>query len=267
MAINLNQKIIKDMCGTVSFKRGEAFYRANKVTFEAYSSEGCRATVAAMEDFHVTIAKDSNGDISTACSCPTLASVKSDCQHIAAVLLAINDHQRKGTTPFIKTERRESHSNVQNQELTKGLLTLFDNRSKRSSGHQLHFENRQIIEAAFICKPFTVDKGQSLIGIEAKIGPAHVQDIRGFLEEVKNGRPSRLSDTFTYDPALHCFQIETAAVIQQLIQVTHDEKVYVNAMQDTVDHAIRQHMLLVPPSSFEQLVPLLSKAPLVKLTA
>ena len=31
MDIKLNQKIIKEMCGTVSFKRGEAFYRSNKV--------------------------------------------------------------------------------------------------------------------------------------------------------------------------------------------------------------------------------------------
>ena len=30
--IKVNQKIIKEMCGTVSFKRGESFYRANKVT-------------------------------------------------------------------------------------------------------------------------------------------------------------------------------------------------------------------------------------------
>ena len=61
MDIKLNQKIIKDMCGAVSFKRGEAFYRANKVTFESYHPDGCEATVKGMEDFHVTIEVDAVG--------------------------------------------------------------------------------------------------------------------------------------------------------------------------------------------------------------
>ena len=47
--------MIKDMCGAVSFKRGDAFYRANKVTFKTYSPDGCEATVTGTEDFHVTI--------------------------------------------------------------------------------------------------------------------------------------------------------------------------------------------------------------------
>ena len=88
------------MCGTVSFKRGDAFYRANKVTFEKYSPDGCEATVTGTEDFHVTIQKDENGGLHTKCSCPTLDSFQKDCQHIAAVLLSIYEHQRQGTSPI-----------------------------------------------------------------------------------------------------------------------------------------------------------------------
>ena len=72
MDIKVNDKIIKEMCGTVSFKRGDSFYRANKVTFNQYSSDFCEATVNGTEDFHVTIEKDVTGDIGTNCSCPTL---------------------------------------------------------------------------------------------------------------------------------------------------------------------------------------------------
>ena len=99
MDIKLNQKIIKDMCGAVSFKRGEAFHRANKVTFESYRPDGCEATVKGKEDFHVTIEVDAVGGFQTKCSCPTLASFPRDCQHIAAVLLSVYDHQRDGTIP------------------------------------------------------------------------------------------------------------------------------------------------------------------------
>ena len=151
MNIKLNQKIIKDMCGTVSFKRGDAFYRANKVTFENYSPDGCEATVTGTEDFHVIIEKDENGGLHTKCSCPTLASFQKDCQHIAAVLLSIYEHQRQGTSPI--GPREPQSDSATNQELTEGLLTLFNDQPIRSSGHQLHFENRQVLDVEFTCKP------------------------------------------------------------------------------------------------------------------
>ncbi|GAA3325166.1 hypothetical protein GCM10020331_055930 [Ectobacillus funiculus] len=59
---------------------------------------------------------------------------------------------------------------------------------------------------------------------------------------------------------------ETDAVIQQLIQVVHDEKkVYVDALPDNSNYTISNHMLFIPPSSWERLIPLLTRAPLVKL--
>lgn len=139
--IKLNQKIIKDMCGTVSFKRGDAFYRANKVTFESYHPDGCEATVKGIEDFHVSIEVDAAGGFHTKCSCPTLASFQRDCQHIAAVLLSVYEHQRQGTIPEGLNEPQSDAS--ANMKLTDGLLTLFNNQPVRSSGHQLHFENRR----------------------------------------------------------------------------------------------------------------------------
>lgn len=251
------------MCGTVSFKRGDAFYRANKVTFEKYNPDGCEATVAGMGDFHVTIEKVANGGFRTKCSCPTLASFQSDCQHIAAVLLSIYGHQRQGTIPIGPSEPQSDSST--NQALTEGLLTLFNDQPIRSSGHQLHFENRQVLDAEFTCKSVTIGKGPHMLGIEVKIGPTNVQNIRDFLEQVKEGKPSLLSVSFTYDPTLHCFQKETDAVIGHLIQVIHDEKVYVDALPNKSDYTISNHMLLIPPSSWERLMPLLTKAPLVKL--
>lgn len=256
MNIELDHKKIKEMCGTVSFKRGDSFYRAGKVKFDDYRPNRCEATVEAMEDFYVTIEADESGGLHTSCSCPTLSSVKTDCQHIAAVLLAIYDHQEHGTKPVIPGV----HQTESSQALTEGLLTLFEDQPKRKSGHQLHFENRKVLDAEFTCKPVTMANGQHLFGIEMKIGPTHVQQIRPFLAQVKEGQPSVLSDLFTYNPSLHCFQKETDDVIQQLIQVLYDEKV-----SDEPDHTLSGKLLLIPPSSWEQLLPLLRKAPMVQL--
>ncbi|MGS2778071.1 DEAD/DEAH box helicase [Robertmurraya sp. GLU-23] len=251
MNIRLNHKIIKDMCGAVSFKRGDSFYRADRVTFQSYHHQGCEATVTGAEDFNVRVEVDSHGDFQTLCSCPSLPSFKNDCQHIAAVLLAIYDYQKKGTVPFIPSEHRNA-----NQELTEGLLTLFAHQSKRSSGHQLHFENRQVVEIAFTCKIISI-MDKEMLGVELTIQSILVQNIRDFLEQMKNGVPISLSDTFTYDPSVHCFQRETDAVIHQLVQVTHDEKVH-GAVPSS-------QMLLITPTSWERLLPFLVKAPNVSL--
>ena len=193
------------------------FIDANKVTVENYGPDGCEATVAGIDDFHVTIKKDERGSLLTKCSCPTLASFQKDCQHIAAVLLSIYALQRQGKIPNGPSELQSD--SLKNQELTEGLLTLFNAQPKRSSGHQLHFENRQVLDAEFTCKPVTLGKGQYMFGVKVKIGPTNVQNIRDFLKHVKDGRPSLLSNSFTFDPNLHCFQKETDALIQLLIQV------------------------------------------------
>ncbi|WP_223591527.1 DEAD/DEAH box helicase [Neobacillus bataviensis] len=247
MNIRLHSKMIKEMCGTVSFKRGEAFYRSNKVTFENYGPVRCEAIVSGTEDFHVVIEREDNGGFRSKCTCPVLTSFQKDCQHIAAVLLAIHDHQRKGTTPF-----REVSSNS-GENLAEGVLNLFNNQPIRSSGHQLHFENRTVLEVELTCEPILIDE-QYLLGMEIKIGPITVPNIRDFLSAVDQGRPIMFSSLFSYEPYLHCFQPEIDSVIKKLIQVIQDNK-----------HTGESKLLPIPPSSWKELQPLLTKAPLVKL--
>ncbi|WP_286230863.1 SNF2 helicase associated domain-containing protein [Neobacillus mesonae] len=246
MNINLTHKQIKEMCGTVSFKRGDYFYHAKKVKFEEYSSGRCQAMVIGEEKFHVTIEAGAGGEIFAECTCPKLASFEKDCQHIAAVLIAIYEQQQKGMTPEIA-----------NQSLTQGLMTIFDEKPVRSSGHQLHFEKRAVLDVVFSCKPVPAGDGRNIIGIKMNVADAEVDPIRPFLEHVKNGTRDALTNSFTYDPSQHCFQNDTDAVIQQLIQVMQDEKLYGQAGQG--------QMLQIPSTSWERILPLLLRAPNVKL--
>ncbi|MFC5465947.1 SNF2 helicase associated domain-containing protein [Lederbergia graminis] len=256
MDIKLSQKAIKELCGTVSFKRGDSLYRAGRVVFKDYSSDRCSATIAGMEDVLVAIERESNGDFRTECTCPKLASVKWECQHVAAVLLAIYEHQRNGTNP------NESVETDTNQALTEGFMSIFNQNPSRSSGHQLHFEERQVLNLLFICKPIKVDRDQIMLGIEMMIGPMKVNNIRQFLQRVREGQTLPLSPSFTYDSSLHCFSIETDLVIRELIQVVEDEKVYGKTVPDEEPS---NQILLIPPSSKERLIALLTKAPLVRV--
>ncbi|MFE8697621.1 SNF2 helicase associated domain-containing protein [Cytobacillus sp. FJAT-53684] len=265
MNLKINQKMITEMCGIVSYKRGDAFYRANKVTFIHSGPKGCEAIVAAAEDFYVTIKKEENGAFRTECSCPKLASYDRKCQHVAAVLLAIYDRQRQEAPPSFQELSNQGESNTP-QGLTEEIISLFNGKPIRSSGHQLHFENRQVLEATIFCTPITIDKNQIIMGIEIGIGSNKVEKIREFLANIKHGRISLLSKTLTHNPEIHCFQRETAAVIGQLIEVVNDEDMYRKSLSNKINVKVSDAQLLIPPTSWEKLLQLLVLAPSVKLT-
>lgn len=253
------------MCGIVSYKRGDAFYRTNKVTFLKYGPEDCEATVTATEVFNVTIKKERNNVFHTECSCPKLASFDRKCQHIAAVLLAINELQRNGN-PSLTQKVEKLGDRTTPQGLTEEIISLFSNKPARLSGHQLHFENRQVLEATFYCTPVTIDKDKMIMGISISIETTKVENIREFLASVKIGRPSLLSKTLTYNPDIHCFQREIDAVIGQLKEVVNDEDMYRKSLSNESNVKLRNDQLLIPPTSWERLLQFLLLAPSVKLS-
>jgi len=241
----IHQKLIKERCGTVSFKRGEVYYRSNKVKMDEFYSNYCEATVMGEEDFYVTVTGEANGELHANCSCPKLASFDKDCQHIAAVLIAIHYEQR--------------NENSQGREVTEEFFTLFQDESIRSTGHQRHFENRQVLPCEILIKPVPVKTGGALIGIELTIHSIKVQQVREFLQSIKEGVPFQLSDSFIFNQQLHCFEIDTDTVIQKLIKVAQEEKIYSSTEVNN------NEQLLIQPSSWEGLLPLLIKAPRVKV--
>lgn len=249
------------MCGTVSFKRGDSFYRANKVTIKYMSENRCVAIVKGVEDFHVVIEKDSKKTIISTCTCPSLDSFNKDCQHIAAVLLFIFENQQKVDNSKLVESQTSADLGLSN-----GLLSLFSEHTNPPlSRAKLHFEDREILDAIFICKPLKIPEGRYLLAIEMKIGTTYVQNIREFLKQVNLGKPSVLSLSFTYDQTLHCFCKETNDVLQKLIQVVRDESIFLEALPKEFTASISNPLLIISPTFWEQLLPLLIKVPLVKV--
>lgn len=240
MNIKVNQKIIKDLCGTVSFKKGEAYFRAGKVTIDEHTLELCRATVKGAEDFHVTISKDRSGHIQSSCSCPTLGNFTKSCQHVAAVLLAI-------------AERKASGENVQQPV---GILTLFQDKPIRKSRHQLHFENRQVLDVQFTLKPCAIGNSQYLFGMGLTINQTKISDIRVFLQHVEAGKRYRLSPSFTFDRNEQCFDDEVDVVLQLLIRIARDELALSTSTSS-------KDILLIPPSAWKGLMTLLVQVPVL----
>ncbi|MEI2663036.1 DEAD/DEAH box helicase [Rossellomorea sp. LJF3] len=237
----IHQKLIKERCGTVSFKRGEAYYRSNKVKLDEYSRHYCRGTVMGEEEFHVTIQEDSKGDIEASCSCPKLASFEKDCQHIAAVLLKLENVERK--------------MNRNEEGVTEQFFTLFHEESFRSPAKLRHFENRQIVRCEFLIHPMSTQDGGDKLGIECTIDGNKIKPLRTFLEFINEGKPFHVSESFIFNPEFHYFETDTAAVIQYLVKVSKSSVMEKNDGDN----------LLITPASWENLIPLLKRPKDVKV--
>lgn len=260
MKLKLNHKIIKEMCGTVSFKRGDSFYRTNKVIIHEYHDDFCEATVKGGEDFHVTVKKGDTGEIQTSCTCPTLPGYSKCCQHVAAVLIAIYEQSQQEIlqTNFIS-------QGTDTREPVDDFIDIFENRDIRTSGHQLHFEKRKVLDTHFTLKSYKISKEEYLLGIEVQIGKDKIQNIRQFLQDIKQGKSSLLSSQFTYDPSLHCFTQQADVVIHNLIQVASDENTFIKSLPIHSEFNILAKALFIPPTAWSSLSTILSKTPNVHL--
>jgi len=259
--IQIDQKFIKEMCGTASFKRGAVYYRNKKVTITEYSPKSCRAVVSGIEDFYVKVEQKGSGSMQASCSCPKLASIPKDCQHVAAVLIALSNYQKEGTIPHTENENQ---TGIANMELTEELLTLFNQKPSPSIRKKRHFEDRELLKATFICKLVSVGKDQWMIAIQVIIGQTKVQNIRDFLKNIRAGNKYMLSDFVFYDPRLQCFLMEDDAVFRQLFYILDDEEAYSNTLKRDKKEDDKD-LLMVPPASWETLLLVLEKAPSVKL--
>lgn len=258
MEIKLNQKIIKERCGAVSFKRGEAFYRNGKVVIETVTVDSLEATVTGNEQFHVHLKNDKNGFIAT-CSCPSLLSFQKDCQHVAAVLIAWQQHlkDKKDDVDILDES---------NGELSDDLIELFSSPIPTPrSGQQRHFEDRIILKTDFLCKVVQVEDGNALLGIEVVTASHQIKDIREFLTCVNEGRSFFITNEIIYHPNDYCFDSDSNSIIQQLILIMEDERIYNRAFFKKQNSQIDKAILSVPASYWKRLEPLLVRAPRVSL--
>ncbi len=250
MQINCNLKKIKEQCGSTSFNRGKSFFQNKKVTFIEKQENHCAAVVHGVEDFHVSIRKENNDNITTSCSCPKLASFDKDCQHIAAVLIALHERQ-------IDEEKQPKSSH---KDVTEEFLSLFQKEGARSSQHQRHFENRQVLDTEFFLTTISAS-GQSLLGLRIRVGNERIRDIQKFLINLREDRPTRLSSGLTFDTENYCFHSEVNNVIENMVSLVFEQKSYF----DRLSGYVGKDLLVIPPSAWEQLLASLIRAPQVKL--
>lgn len=258
MDIKINQKIIKERCGTVSFKRGQAFCRAEKVEIHVDKSDFVKATVYGAEDFHVEIKNISVGNFQTSCSCSQLLDFAKPCQHVAAVLITIYEQQRLGAVMHLGNKQLSGEENLSNE-----FIRLFQQRQARTTGHQIHFEQREVLDVHFTLLPIKLEQHSCFFGIKVSIQGFEIRDIRKLLQDLKGGKRSEITSQFTYDSNEHCFPVETDTVLHQLIRVYRDEEAFFTSLGTHLNVRLPKETLLIPPTIWTSFFPLLKKAPSV----
>lgn len=238
--IVITRKMVVDMCGPVSLKRGEAFSKNHKVFFKEYREDCCKAFVQASEDFAVTVAVEA-GELKATCSCPKLASFQKECQHIAAVLLEIKKFQMSGKEP---STIQDTNTNVSND-----FFALFDQTSSPSPKKQRHFEKREVVQVEFMIKAIPIGPEANMFGIEIHLLSKKIKSIRQFLEQIKEGKAYSYAKGQEFNPKLHCVKEESEAILQELWKVVSDETIFLNHNNE-LSNKWGEDTLLIPPSSW-----------------
>ncbi|GED70342.1 helicase SNF [Brevibacillus reuszeri] len=281
MSFTLSEQVIKTLCGRISYEKGKAYYRTRKVAVTHFEPQGLavEATVnAGNSKYEVQIDIDGSS-IEAACTCPTLRSYNHYCQHVAAVLLQLKEMLRDQSASYAMPSRYDRNgetalvgSQSRDTVLTKEVLGLFEAKSLRpSSSPSVLHDTRICLEVEFSCKIYSYGYRKRMFGIELKVGGKRlyiVKKVREFLERLSKREIFVFSNHFTYDPQLHRFQKEDDAVLQQLIRIYQNENVYLETttrFPTGPSSMSGERMLLVPPASWDSLLPALLAASSVQI--
>ncbi|MBM7664462.1 SNF2 family DNA or RNA helicase [Solibacillus kalamii] len=255
MDIKISEKQIKNLCGTVSFKKGQTFYQTGKVNFLQDTDVYGEAVVNSTEQFVVRVEKEGTGQFKTSCSCPTLGNFSKSCQHVAAVLIAIFNNNKN------KAQSIQVDENAGNLISENSFLSIFKQETIQTTRQQSHFEKREILEVQFLLTPVQLSEQDPFFSIQLQINGEQILSIREFLSHIKNKKPYRISQNITYNFEQFCFEEQHDAILQLLIKIVEDDTLY----SDTPVQNQEQHLLIIPPSSWFLLATLISNTENVSL--
>jgi len=278
MAFHLTRQEIRLLCGRLAYEKGEVYVRERKVTLMQYDPDYgvYEAVVSGWEDFAVSIEFAQDRGMEASCTCPSLSSYENYCQHIAAVLIHLHEHAEYGTMLRSYSSTPPSYGGRESlrQHAAKSMLDLFQGSDKEKSQAQIgriRFDTRETLDVEFMLRPYPYGFRQFLFGIELRVGGKRlyiVQKIRDFLSRVARLEPFVFTKHFTFHPQEHCFGPEDEEVLQLLLQMYQQESMYREAISSShhsyASNRNADRTLLIPPVFWEQMLPALQKAPMVK---
>ncbi|MBP2001537.1 superfamily II DNA or RNA helicase [Paenibacillus shirakamiensis] len=297
MNFQLSERTITLLCGPQSFERGTDLYQEGQVTFTLYrpNARHFEATVKGSDLQEVTVILDANHDVSAKCSCPSYYTSFQYCEHVAAVLLDILHAKRyelagpdpmnssPQTLPSASSLAEHSpsfpsllHPRSRRNEsspflLADEVLGLFGNSARTGHKNRILTYDLTALDAEFICRPHHYGMGKYMLALELRVGEKRfyiVQKIREFLTSYEQRDKYTFTKHFSYIPELHYFHPAQDRVLRMLIDVHHEETMYRDTLSGyafSSRHTAGDRLLLIPPSLWDTLLPLLLETGTVKV--
>ena len=298
MSFQLTERVIKLLCGRIAYERGEAYYRTGKVAFLRmdHGSRVYEAAVSGTGHYHVSLQIDEHGDVHAECNCPAFYSYNNYCKHIAAVLLGVHDMLQGGKAPVrpfpsllrqqddlldsMDDDRNGSYGLIQRKQpgdipsrdiwIARDMMRLFEETAPPPLRTGLRFDQRTPLEVEFTLHPVPYGYRKYLFGLELKIGEKRlyiVKNIRDFLDKISRGEPYSFTKHFNYDPERYAFRPEDEAILQKLAEIQRNEQMFHESLggYSLKSNGVSDRLLPVPPVFWDDLLPLLTQAPLVQL--
>jgi len=275
MSIKLTKKAILQTCGSYAVQKGERLCRANNVQITSFDSEANEYTaeVTSGDRYEVQLSFDLEGVPHARCTCPSLRSIDTYCHHVAAAMLRLLQLQHiepqldsLDTVAATRSDERHDQSLIAER-----ILGLFDDQPVRPIHNRTLTETRTILEMQFVLRLLAMNRRTSLFGIELKVGLKTryiVRSIASFLDQLSRGEGCPISPKFSYDPELHSFSLEDERVLQALIEMMKDQSAIQDLGPSQAAYArtmVNDRMLLIPPKSWQSLLPHLLQVPHVSI--
>jgi SNF2 family DNA or RNA helicase/uncharacterized Zn finger protein len=214
---NLADINISRLFPSITYQRGMAYYRQNKVSDVSYDVNSNVWTAVVRGTFNYFVEINMNefeqGYLGTYCECPAYETYGS-CKHIAATLISIVNRKPGSSSSF---------SAFDYQTTNRFMRALSEARSATENIDLPQAKTPLKIE--YYCK-WNYNKQ---LTIEIKAGEKRcfvVKNLREFITNVMQGREQYFTKTFTYYPDIHYLQQEDLFIFEQLHSIIKNEKIY-----------------------------------------
>ena len=242
----LDTKDILKITGQRFYRRGVDLYKKGRVTKLTFNQviNSWRAIVKGGSHYQVNIFFFEDDDLEAKCDCSAYQAHYT-CKHIAAVLLAISNHN--STTTFIP-----EHKQV---ELTDPfplrMIDLFETEQLRSTTE----DTELLIHYQLTEKRHRIQK-EIYYELQLKVGESNqfiVKDLPAFMKAIQFNEIHKITETFSYKPKEHYFNPDDSELLELINQAIVQEGLYATDFP-TVD----KRSVSLPPFLIKEFLDLLT---------
>ena len=223
-----------------TFSRGEIYYNlgaVGEINF-CQNSLSFDATVRGLnDDYFVDVSFDREGSLEYAfCDCPAFHRYPGYCKHIVALLLTIIEEGHR----FIDPESKA-------REITENIFYYFEKErgvnavKEINLEYTLNFNNREINGLSY-----------NLFSLNLKVGEDKtyvVKNIKHFFKHIKEEKPLKFGQKFTYNPQEHIFKKEDRPAVEVISEVFDMDRLH-SAFDPYTDKKVFQGKEVFLPQSY-----------------